>query len=108
MSRSFPSSRGSSTCSQCTVGGNVTDKNLEQQIYIKFCMKIGKSASEIALLTLAYGEYALQKLSVFEWHGRFKEGQEDIQDYPRSGQPNSQRTDADALFTGFRNEKHFC
>jgi len=41
-------------------------KNLEQQINIKFCVKIGKGASEtLALLTVAYGEYAKKKLSVF-------------------------------------------
>jgi hypothetical protein len=48
----------------------------------------------LALLTVAYGEYALKKLSDFEWHRQFKEGREDIQDDPRSGQPNTQRTDA--------------
>jgi hypothetical protein len=37
-----------------------------QQINIKYCVKIGKSASKtIALLTLAYGEYAIKRLSVF-------------------------------------------
>jgi hypothetical protein len=70
-------------------------KNLEQRINIKFCVKIGKSASEtLALLTLAYGEYALKKSSVFQWHRRFKEGREGVQDDPRSGQPKMQRTDA--------------
>ena len=73
----------------------MSDKNLGQRIYIKFCVKIGKSASEtLALLTVAYGEYAMKKLSVFEWHRRFKEGQEDVQDDPSSGQPKTQRTDA--------------
>jgi len=57
------------------------DKNLEQRINIKFCVKIGKSASEtLALLTDAYGEYAMKKSSVFEWHRWFKEGREDVQD----------------------------
>jgi hypothetical protein len=43
------------------------DKNLEQQINIKFCVKAGKSASEMLfLLTLAYGEYAMKKSSVVE------------------------------------------
>jgi hypothetical protein len=38
---------------------NTSDKNLEQRINIKFCVNIGKSASEtLALLTVAYGEYA--------------------------------------------------
>jgi len=83
MSRSFPSSRGSSTCLWYTVGGKTSDKNLEQRINIKFCVKIGKSDSEmLAILTVAYGEYALKKSSVFEWHRRFKEGREDMQDDP--------------------------
>jgi len=63
------------------------DKKLEQRINIKFCVKIGKSASEtLALLRVAYGEYAMKKSSVFEWRRRFKEGREDVQDDPRSGQ----------------------
>jgi len=36
----------------------------------------------------------MKKSSVFEWHRRFKEGREDVQDDPRSGQPKTQRTDA--------------
>ena len=57
MSRSFPSSRGSSTCPWYTVGGKMSDKNMDQQINIKFRVKIGKSASDtLALLTVVYGE----------------------------------------------------
>ena len=49
----------------------MSDKNLEQRINIKFCVNIGKSASEtLAILTVAYGEYAMKKSSVFEWHRR--------------------------------------
>jgi hypothetical protein len=67
------------------------DKNLEQRINIEFCVKIGNSASETsALLTLAYGQYAVKKWSVFGWHKQFKEAQ----DVPRSEQPKMQRTDA--------------
>jgi len=73
----------------------MSDKNMEQRINVKFCVKIGKSDSEmLALLKVAYGEYAMKKLSVFEWHRQFKEGREDVQDNPRSGQPKMQRTDA--------------
>ena len=44
----------------------MSDKYLEQRINIKFCVKIGKSASEtLAQLTVAYGEYAMEKSSVF-------------------------------------------
>lgn len=78
-----------------TVGGKMSEKNLEQRINIKFCVKIGKSASEtLALLTVAYGEYVMKKPSVFEWHRQLKEGQEDVQYEPRSGKPKTQRTDA--------------
>jgi hypothetical protein len=73
----------------------MSDKNLEQRINIKFCVKIGKSASEaLALLTVTYGKYAMKKSSVFEWHRRFKVGREAGQGDPRSGHPKTQRTDA--------------
>jgi hypothetical protein len=56
---------------------------------------IGKSASEtLALFTVAYVEYTMKKLSVFGWHMRFKEGREEVKDDPISGQPKTQRTDA--------------
>jgi hypothetical protein len=41
-------------CPWYIVDGKMSDKNLQQQKIIKFCVKIGKSASEtLALLTLA-------------------------------------------------------
>jgi hypothetical protein len=42
---------------------------------------------------VAYGEYAMKKFSIFEWHRRLKEGR-DVQDDPKSGQPKPHRTDA--------------
>jgi hypothetical protein len=79
-------------CPWYTVGGKISDKNLEQQINIKFCVKIGKGASlTFALLIVGYGEYAMNKLSGFEWHRQFKEWREDVQEDPRSGQPKMQR-----------------
>jgi hypothetical protein len=60
----------------------ISDKKLEEQLNMMFCVKIGKSANEtLALLTLASGEYAMKKLS--------EEGQ-DVQDDQRSGQPKTQ------------------
>jgi hypothetical protein len=57
----------------------MSDKNLGQRINITFCVKTGKSASEtLVILTVAYGEYVMQKSSVFEWHRWFKEGREDV------------------------------
>jgi hypothetical protein len=73
---------------------------------IKFCVKVGNSASEtFALLTLAYGEHALKNSSVSEWHRRFKEGGQDLQHAPRSGQSKRQRTGAN---TDGASRTHFC
>jgi hypothetical protein len=59
-------------------------------------VKTGKSASEtLTLLTVAYGEYAMKKSSVLEWHKRFKKGR-DVQVDPRIGQPKTQ-TDASVV-----------
>ena len=72
------------------------NENLEQRINIKFCVKIGKSASEtLALLTVAYGEYAMKESTVFEWQRWFKERRENVQDDPRSVKPKTQKKDAD-------------
>jgi hypothetical protein len=47
----------------------------------KFCVKIGKNASEtLVLLTLAYDEYVMKKQSVLEWRWQFKEGLVYVQD----------------------------
>jgi hypothetical protein len=76
-----------SMCLWYIVGRKMSDKNLEQRVNFKFCVKIGKSVSEmLALLTLAYGEYTMKKSNVFEWRRLFKQGR-DVQDDPRSGQP---------------------
>jgi hypothetical protein len=64
----------------------MSDKNLEQRINIKFCVKIRKSSREtLALLTLVYGEYAMKKSSVCERFRRFKVGREYVQDDPEVG-----------------------
>jgi hypothetical protein len=45
--------------------------NLEQ----RFCVKLGKSATEICgMLSEAYGTEAMKKSSVFEWCNKLKEG----------------------------------
>jgi hypothetical protein len=68
MILSFSSSRRNSPCQSFAVAGKTSDKNLEQRVNMKFCVKIGESSSQ----TLAYGEYAMKKLSV-EWHRWVKE-----------------------------------
>jgi hypothetical protein len=54
----------------------MSDKNLEQQLNTKFCVKIRKSASEtLALLIVAYGEYAMKTLSVLNGTGSSRKGE---------------------------------
>lgn len=51
----------------------MSNMNLEQSININFCLKLGKSTSEMyALLSEACGTEAVKKLSVFEWHKQLK------------------------------------
>ena len=45
------------------------------RICIKFCFKIGKTATETCqLLQQAYSEDAMGRTQVFDWFHRFKEG----------------------------------
>jgi hypothetical protein len=95
MSHSFPSSGGSNTCAWYTVGGKMSDKNLEQRINIKLCVKVGKNRTKtLTLLKLTYDEQAEKKATVSKWHRRLKEGREVVQDGPRSWQPKPGRTGA--------------
>jgi hypothetical protein len=46
---------------------------IEQYVCIKFCVKLGKSATEtLEMLREAYGEHSLSQTAVFEWHSHFK------------------------------------
>jgi len=45
------------------------------------------------MVNAAYGDQALSRLNVFRWYGQFHDGQEDIEDDPRSGQPTDCHND---------------
>jgi len=69
-------------------------EDIEQRYAIKFCVKLNKSAIEtFASLTEAYGDATLLRTMVFKWHRAFKEGQENVEDGPRSGRPISSTND---------------
>ena len=69
-------------------------ENIEQRYAIKFCVKLNKSATETsASLTEAYGDATLSRTMVFKWHKAIKEGQENVEDNPRSGRPISSTND---------------
>jgi hypothetical protein len=47
---------------------------IEHCVCIKFCVKLGKSATEtLEMLHEAFGEHALSRAAFFEWHSRFKD-----------------------------------
>jgi hypothetical protein len=49
------------------------DGKIEQRVCIKFCVKLGKSATEtLEMLHDAFEEHSLSQTAVFEWHSRFK------------------------------------
>ncbi len=53
-----------------------------QELYaIKFCFKFGKNATETyGMLQTAFRPSYMNRVSVFEWHKRFKEGKESVRD----------------------------
>jgi hypothetical protein len=53
----------------------------EQQEVVKFCQKLGKSASEMfQMKKQAYGEESLGCSAVFKWHRRFALGRDSLED----------------------------
>jgi hypothetical protein len=67
---------------------------LEQRINIKFCVKLGKNASDTyAMFSEVYGEEAMKKPCAFEMHKWVKEGREKVEDDEKSGRTRCHRTD---------------
>lgn len=70
------------------------EKNLEQRYAIKFCVKLGKTATEtLGMIKDAYGNAALNRSTVFEWHKLFREGRELVEDNQRAGRSSTSRID---------------
>jgi transposase len=70
------------------------DFDIEQRAGIKFCFKLGQSASEIyELLQKAYGSDSLSRSMTFEWFKLFRESWELLEDDERSGRPSTSRNE---------------
>ncbi|GBO20961.1 Putative uncharacterized protein FLJ37770 [Araneus ventricosus] len=66
---------------------------MEQRVNIKFCFKLGKTATEThEMLMKVYGVDAVSKKCVFELFKGFRDGEEDVKDEPRSGRPPTSTT----------------
>jgi len=69
-------------------------ESTEQRICIKFCFKIGKTATETyQSLQQAYGENAMGPTQVFDWFRRFKEGRTSVERDPHLGRPSTSRNE---------------
>ena len=69
------------------------EDNLEARYAIKFCVKLGKSATEACeMLTTANGPSFMSKATVYRSHRRFREGREQMRDDERSGRERDVRT----------------
>jgi len=61
-----------------------------QRIYIKFCIKVNKTAAEThRMLKEDFGEQALRQARTFEWFKCFKDGRESVKDREHSGRPST-------------------
>jgi len=66
----------------------------EQRAAIKFSCKVDFSATKtVELIQKAYGDAALSRKTIFEWHKRFREGRESVKDDESSGRPTTSRID---------------
>jgi hypothetical protein len=65
----------------------------EQRVAIKFCFKVGLSATEtLVLVQNAYGNEALDRSNVFRRYSLFRDRRELVED-ERCGRPKSTRTE---------------
>ncbi|KAK5644738.1 hypothetical protein RI129_006038 [Pyrocoelia pectoralis] len=72
-------------------------RNLEQRVAIKFCAKLGNSATETYDKILkVYGGDFPNRAQVFRWRKEFKDDRESVEDEARSGRPVDVRTKANA------------
>ncbi len=68
---------------------------IEQGIVMKFLIKSRKTNAEIKeMLRAVYRNATLNHSAMYEWIGWFREGQEDVCDDPRAGQPRTARQPA--------------
>ena len=57
----------------------------EHRINIKFCVRLGKTATETLKMLRDVYDFSMFRTGVFECHKQFVEGREDMEDDPKSG-----------------------
>jgi len=69
-------------------------QKFEQCCAIKFCVKLGESATVIyEKLQRANGEHSLSRAQVFRWHKSFLEGRQQVEEEPRVERTSTSKTD---------------
>ena len=69
------------------------EDSLEEQYAIKFCFKLGINATETyGMLQTAFRPSCMNRVSVFEWNKRFKEGRESVREDERCGRSKEVNT----------------
>jgi len=62
----------------------------EQRVCVKFCFKLGKTATETwKILQQAFGDECMSRTQYFEWYSRFKTRRTSIDKDSRSGRPST-------------------
>ena len=66
----------------------------EQRVCIKFCLKLGKNATETyTIIKTGFVDNSLSRSVTFEWFKRFKDGRQSTKDDPRPGRQSTSRND---------------
>ena len=67
--------------------------SVEQRINLKFLVRLEKTPTEaLKLLQEIYDDDTMSRTRLFEWHRRFKEGREEVEDDHRNERPSTSRT----------------
>jgi len=66
------------------------DQRTEQQVCIRFCANLGKSATEtLTMIQQASKDQSLSRVQVFQWHAQFKTSCTSVDDDEHTGRPTS-------------------
>jgi len=66
------------------------DQRKEQRVFIRFCVNLGKSATEtLELIQQVFGDQSLSRTQMFKWHARFKASRTSVDDDEHTGRPTS-------------------
>ena len=75
------------------VNSKIQSDTLEEGYTTKLCFKLRENATETyEMLQTALRHSCLNRVSVFEWHKRFKEGRESVRDDERCGRSKEVNT----------------